>query len=201
MDESRGSWGQLVLSLIGQFLLLRDFFGYLVPGFIFMLLVGFGAVVFHGTRLPTFFPTWVVILIVVVVSYVSGHLFAALGFALQDFGVRFSDIVTRSKRKRAGGKGEFPLKFESLVLYYRATYPQLFVELDRRDTLALLRTGAGTSFLIGCWSWPHLYWRVTLIGIGTAFLASGFVGRRHVALYRLATLRAALRMQRHTHKS
>ena len=99
-------------------------------------------------------------------------------------------------RDSAGGASEFRLKLESLALYYRRVYPQLFVELDRRDTLALLRTGMGASLFVGSWFLPMSVRQGALLIIGVVFLLSGYAGRRHVAFYRVATLRAALRAER-----
>ena len=106
-------------------------------------------------------------------------------------------MIHGSPMRRGRGKaGGFPLKSESLVLYYRKMYPQLFVELDRRDTLALLRTGMGASFLLGSWLFPISLGQSALFVVGVLFLLTGYAGRKHVALYRVATLRAALRAER-----
>jgi hypothetical protein len=197
MNGSKGSWGDLALNLIGQFLLLRDFFGYLLPG---LVLVGLASYSGEGAKLLSrgraCLPFWTVVILLLIICYVAGHFAAAVGYSIQDVVVRLVAMLKsrKSVRKRPT---KLPLHSESSVLRYRAVYPQLFIELDRRDTLALLRTGLGASFLLGCWFLGPSTRQVTLFFIiGVIFLLSGFSGRRHVALYRVATLRAALRLHR-----
>jgi hypothetical protein len=196
MEEKQGGWGQLLLSLVGQFLLLRDFFGYMLPGFMLMLLVGYAAIFSYKVSIPANVPRSVVVLITAVMSYVSGHFLAAIGFAVQDLVARSIQRLGAKRKHHPHRKTRVALKFEPQVLYYRNLYPQLFIELDRRDTLALLRTGMGASFALACWLWPFPYKRMGLLVIGVTFLISGYSGREHVAAYRIATIRAALGLDR-----
>lgn len=203
-------WGELLRDLVRAFLLLRDFFGYLLPGAAFLYVVALSQ---HASvsslTLGHTFSTWGTAVLLLGASYVAGHLLATIGHAIQDI----TSLAFVAARKYAasllgfGGRKEhkktsmaevrsltgFPVKSEYLVLYYRRQYPQLFIEVDRRDTLALLRTGLGASFFVGSWLFPLSLQQGILVLIGVVFLLSGYVGRRHVALYRVATLRAALR--------
>ena len=196
MEETPGSWGQLLFRLIGQFLLLRDFFGYFIPGLTFVLLLSYPAVVTYGFRIPTFQPIWLALLVAAVECYISGHFLAAAGHALQDSVATLIGRAFQKTRRHARRTAKNPLRLEPTILFYRALYPHLFIELDRRDTLALLRTGLGASFTIGCWLWSSPFSRIALLGVGMAFLLSGYAGRQHVAAYRIVTLRAAFRMHR-----
>lgn len=195
------------------FLLLRDFFGYLLPGAAFLSIL---AVSQHPSEssltLGSKLPMWGAVVALLGASYVAGHLMAAIGHAIQDatsfvFGavrqyaanlVGFKWWKDRKKTRGVGSRRRagFPLSSESLALHYRRLYPQLFVELDRRETLALLRTGLGASFFVGSWSFPLSLELGIVLLIGVVLLLSGYAGRRHVALYRIATLRAAIRAER-----
>lgn len=198
------AWVQLLQELIRSFLLLRDLFGYLVPGVSFVLVgVYANRISLQELLARHSLPTWVIALVCLVLSYAAGHFLAAVGHWIQDFG---ASLPRRWKRKKDGQKpGQkrrekkrkvFPLRSESLTLHYRRLYPELFIELDRRSTLALLRTGLGAGFLLGSWFlYPSLA-QGLMLAAGVILLWSGYSGRKHVDFYRIATLRAVLRTER-----
>lgn len=121
--------------LVGSFLLLRDFFGYLIPGLAFVALVS-----------PLLFPTdpvaatiaspdWLPIIALVIAGYLAGHVLAAIGYKIFDL---------------VDGRLHAPATVDWKPLYYRYLYPQIFTERDRQDTIHILRIGLAVGLLLGC---------------------------------------------------
>jgi len=179
-----GGWADLIHYAVINFLLLRDLFGYLLAGAVFAFIA-----IASGRLDPwmNYIDRWPVLL---GFSYVAGHLGAAIGYYVQD---------------RVGGvkKPESPPQRTAEALYLRRLYPRLFVEVDRRDTVALLRTAVGGNLLAasclllvarlikGGFAPPPISLIVLLFVFSLIFLRSGFTGRKHVNTYLAATLEAA----------
>jgi|SRR5579859_1121755 len=199
-------------SVISSFLFLRDLFGYILPGAVFLALVH---IHFHlaeaaspksasQQQLPSA-PTWLLIAALIVGCYVLGHILVALAYVFYDV----LDKVRRSEKPPNKAEllyyhflypydvldkvrsSEEPQKTEAELLYYRYLYPQLFNERDRRSTLNILRIGLASALCFGSWFLP--LWGPRLIGlvVGVFMIYNGYTGQKHVGDYGAFTLEAA----------
>src|SRR2546425_12547704 len=97
------SWTDLLAGLIRGFVLLRDIFGYILPGFVF-LLIGI-----HSGHMPGVeefckicgveMPRWMAGLLLLVTSYVAGHFVVATVFFLPDLVRRIRERIDKKKNK------------------------------------------------------------------------------------------------------
>jgi hypothetical protein len=181
--------------LVGSFLLLRDFFGYLIPGLAFVALVS-----------PLLFPTdpvaatiaspdWLPIIALIIAGYLAGHVLAAIGYLLLGWMDR---LQTRP--------AQVPVP-EWKTLYYRYTYPQIFTETDRRDTIHILRIALGVGLLLGCLfrlianlldgvtDWVVLVEWILGMVAGLFMLINAHGGNRHLQELSRATVEAAERAE------
>lgn len=177
---------KLLASLIGSFLLLRDLFGYLIPGALFtaMMLASF--------RLPLL-PQLLWVISFPIAAYAAGHILVALGYAVlgivralvsQAPKTDAADTNGSQKKKGAAAKATRPAEgaTDTEYLFYRHLYPQLFIDADRRETLTILRIGLGMALLAGPW------WLPLPTGVGPAIAVIGAF-----MVYNGGTARAALR--------
>ncbi len=188
------SWTDLLAGLIRGFVLLRDIFGYILPGFVF-LLIGI-----HSGHVPGFdefckicgveLPWWMTGLLLLIISYVVGHFVVATVFFLPDI-VRL--IGGRIGEKKNKEELDLQTQEASDLLRYRNRYPDIFIELDRRSILALLRTGLAGSALLGLvtFYWLYPYRRSLEVAAGAIMLFSANGAYRHVKKMIKLTLKAA----------
>lgn len=173
---------KLLNTLVSSFLLLRDFFGYLIPGGVIVaVLLNFGAADFVR-QTASLLPAWGVVVVVVAGAYLAGHILVAIGFAIYGF------VDTIFPRRQT-------LPSESELLYYRLIYPPLFAERDRRATINIMRIGVAIALLAGAWFFPWPIRAAALI-LGLLLLYNGYTGARHVMSYGAATLEAARKAER-----
>jgi hypothetical protein len=190
----KSSWTDLLAGLIRGFVLLRDIFGYILPGFVFLLMgihsgnvPGFeGFFKIYGVELPR----WMAGLLLLVTSYVAGHFVVATVFFLPDLVQLIRERIDKKKHK-----DELDAESQEVsdVLRYRKRYPDIFIELDRRSILALLRTGLAGSVLLGLvtFYWLYPYRRSLVVAAGGIMLFSANGAYRHVKKMRRVTLKAA----------
>jgi hypothetical protein len=185
-------WAQILQQIINGFILLRDLFGYVLPGSTFFFLgIHSGFIKIDRVLFEQEIPAWGVVVFVIAFSYIVGHFLVAAGHAFQNI---TRDVLSLRRRKDAPRSN--PLRNEVEILYYRRLYPELFKEVDRRSTLATFRTGLGASFLLGSWFYSFSSIHIALLLVGLVFLMAAYSGQKHVELYRLTTIRAALRAER-----
>jgi hypothetical protein len=171
-------------SVISSFLFLRDLFGYILPGAVFLALVH---IHFHlaeaasskgaSQQQAPSAPTWLLVTALIVGCYVLGHILVALAYLV--YGVL--DKIRHSAK---------PPKIEAELLYYRFLYPQLFNERDRRATMNILRIGLASALCFGCWFLP-LWPRLIGLVVGLFMIYNGYTGQKHVGDYGAFTLEAA----------
>jgi hypothetical protein len=130
---------QLLSSIVNGFLLLRDFFGYLLPG------IALGIIVLGvPADLSTIFvinPEWLSIILQITVCYLAGQILVALGYFTLDL---IESLATKK-----------PLSFHAPkpdpdLFLYHYLYPGLFVEKDRQETIHILRIGLAVALVLGC---------------------------------------------------
>lgn len=130
----------LLGSLINNFLLLRDLFGYAIPGAVMLGIAGYFGVIDYSKLPLAGEAAWLKAIAAVTASYAVGHVLAAIGYAPYDV---YYMIVKRFCR--TSGQDET----ESDPLYYRYIYPSMFIEADRRQTLTILRIGLSVALILG----------------------------------------------------
>jgi len=154
-------------SLISSFLLLRDLFGYAIPGSVLLAIVGYFGVT-NASKLPLAGePSWLKAIVVVIVSYVVGHVLAAIGYAPSD--------IMRWVKKRSGESAKKDDEKAVEVALYRYLYPSIFIEADRRETLTILRICLAVALIVGAWfaafpTWPA----VAFLVIGVIMLVNAY---------------------------
>lgn len=182
-------------TLISGFLLIRDFFGYLLPGAVLFACAAFSIDVQRFAQdnfaevgwLPK--SEWVIAVVVVGASYALGQLLASAGYLVLDGLALLHPNKTETDQER----NERLKKLTARSLYFRYRYPALFVELDRRDTIAVFRTGLSMALLgAGCLmpDWPL---RIGVLFIGVVMVGVSFRARKHVEWYTARTVAAGRR--------
>lgn len=163
----KASWTDLLADLMRSFLLLRDVFGYLLPGAIF-LLIGIQSGHFPSaervyTALGGQSHEWIAAILFLIVAYATGHVLAVIVYLPWDVAQLIEKGEARRKQKeKLKGKKESEEEKEeredkereekkearAALLFYRKKFPDIFVELDRQSILALFRKVlAGSLFL------------------------------------------------------
>ena len=196
----------LINTLIGTFLLIRDFFGYVLPGAVLFASAALSVDVqrFAGDNfaLPAWLPKpdWAIAAVVLAVCYALGQLLVSAGYLILD-GMSWLQHK-RAERKLARNRKQIETdeernerlkRFVTDLLYFRYRYPSLFVELDRRDTIAVFRTGLAMA-LIASWPLlPGLWLKLAVAAIGALMLWVSARARHHVEGYGASTKAAGIK--------
>jgi hypothetical protein len=216
--SSSSSWAELLADLVRGFILLRDLFGYVLPGALFLMI---GAQSGHLSAFGDLskFPiaeshTWLLALVLLLISYLLGHFILATFYFIPDV----SHLIDRAVRKGTGliqrvahkmltrdnrGKTQHqePLAVEekpndvetSKFLRFRTEFPDIFIEYDRQSILALLRRGLAASLFLGLLVFYRLYThplRVMVVA-GAIMLINSLSGYFHIEELKMRTLKAA----------
>jgi hypothetical protein len=176
----------LLASLINSFLLLRDFFGYVIPGAVLWVIVAYSFGLGDRSQLPLPAESiWVGAVAAITASYVLGHVLAAAGYSLYEW---FDAAWHRIKHPK---QAKPVTNTETNTIYYRYLYPSMFIEADRRETLTILRVALAVALLIGaCFLRSRLDQGVALAA-GAFMLWNGYMSRQSTASCRNSTIDAA----------
>ena len=147
----------LLGSLISNFLLLRDLFGYAIPGAV-MLAIADRYEHPNLSKVPLIFNSiWIKLVVAVTAAYVVGHVLAAIGYSFYEaidfvrgYGKASEATKGMSADQAARQKAEEEKRVrESKVrpIYFRYLYPSMFIEADRRETLTILRVALSVALL------------------------------------------------------
>ena len=200
---------QLLGSVVSGFLLLRDLFGYLIPGAVFLFFLQVNPVPLTKNVFGTD-DKWIVGLVVIIACYVAGHVLAAIGYTIYDIadflkkiackiiaGDDHSKKLSAKEEKEARDKAKKEaIQRDANILFHRYLYPALFNERDRRATINILRIGLAVALLAAATiaSWigsPFPHWIFIAAGlIGLFMLWNGYTGGKHVGGYGEATILA-----------
>jgi hypothetical protein len=173
-------------SLVKGFLLLRDFFGYVIPGAVVWGIVAYSSGAEDLSHLPLSAESiWVRAVIAVTASYVVGHVLAGLGYSLYE---GFDQAWHRAERPGPPGRVS---NRETNTIYYRYLYPSMFIEADRRETLTILRAALAVALLFGSYFLHSPVGQGAALGAGLLMLWIGYVSRRSAANCRDSTIDAA----------
>ncbi len=163
-SPSASTWPALVDQINQTFNLVRDVFGYALPGAVFLavsLISGrFTLARVQSLLSPYHLPPWVAFVAVVAACYPVGTVMAAaayMPFMLAKTAVWILDIISKPPDPPKGVRGcltkwlaTHPREVTAEILQIRAHHPKLLDTLDRRETLALL-AGSMTTALLGGW--------------------------------------------------
>jgi hypothetical protein len=206
--------------LFKSFVLIRDIFGYLIPGAFFAALL-FPA---ESWEFINTAPGWFTLAALTLCLYVAGVILVTIGLILfkipklaaRVFGATGgskdqypdSDIVLLVKRSAPAGRAHSdPQDAEMQIkqqyadeFYYRATYPDIFVEPDRQQIVRLMELGVGVALVLSGiwhaiqgemeWSLSSSPW-VVFLALGLAMLAFTYRRWHIVELFKAAGIMAA----------
>jgi hypothetical protein len=173
-------------SLISGFLLLRDFFGYVIPGAVLWAIVAYSSGAQDLSQLPLSAESiWVRAVIAITASYVVGHVLAAFGYSLYDWFDQARHMIKHPKQNRP------VTNTQTNTIYYRYLYPSMFIEADRRETLTILRGALAVALLIGVYFLHSLLAQAVALVGGMFMLWNGYVSRESAASCRNSTIDAA----------
>lgn len=187
----KSSWTDLLADLIRGFILLRDVFGYMLPGAVFLFIGVYSGhlrgaqEICKGIGLGS--SPWMIGLLLAIACYVCGQFLAAAVYFLPDLVGVFKSRGADPTTKGAGSKEA------SELLYYRTRFPDVFIELDRRSIIALLRTGLAGALIVGLavFYWLYAYPKVLLAVGGVVMVFNSYTAGRHIGDMRATTLLAA----------
>jgi hypothetical protein len=198
---------QLLGSVISSFLLLRDFFGYLIPGAVFVFLIQRDLTDYATGAFGSKY-AWLGTAVVVVACYVAGNVLVALGYAIYT-PVNFiakrvckepkaAAVEEKTCAERSKAAKDKRIAEAADLLFHRYLYPALFNERDRRATINILRIGLAMALLVGgaiavAIGSPVVSNWIVKIGIfasGIFMLWNGYTGMNHVFEYGEATISA-----------
>jgi hypothetical protein len=149
-DANTDSWPGFLSELTKSFLILRDIFGYAIPGAVF-LSIGIMCRRFSLSDVQYFLrpyqdeiPVWLVAILAVGACYTIGHLMASIAFFLKNgWGLPWG-------RKTYGlMKPEEPAADEPDLFNLREDHPVLLTEYDRQGVMTQLRGATGAAMLVG----------------------------------------------------
>lgn len=207
--SSSSSWSDLLAELVRSFVLMRDVFGYLLPG-AFFLLIGMQSghlEEFVGkAKLPS--PDshpWLFSISFVVVSYILGHFLVATSYVHLNVASivrelqrrprerRIADNKKQENDEREAAKDKSADQQAADLLRYHQDFPKIFIEHDRQSIMALLRQGLTAALLLGVLVFYCLYDRQfwVMVVAGIVMLISCVSGYYHVGRLRQRTLLAA----------
>jgi hypothetical protein len=186
-DGSVSGWPALVAEVQKTFNLLRDVFGYAMPGGVF---VGIGLLShrltmaqFRDLLLPYTLSPWAAAIVVLAVCYVTGQILAAIAYTPS--GIR---KYIQAKR-RPNEPVKHPTEVAADLLEIRRLYPGFFNSLDRRETITIF-VGATTVallagaviFCMGCFTLSQILVAAGLILLVDFWTAVPHLGRVETAI-------------------
>jgi len=159
-EASSSSWSDLLAQLVRSFVLMRDVFGYVLPGALFLLI---GALLGHPPMFehPADFPgaeshPWLLMLVLVVVSYFAGQFIITISYLIEDV----PRILTKAWYKLTGKTGKMDTQRaqdNADFLRLHREFPDIYIEHDRQSIIALLRRGLAASVVLGILVFRYLY--------------------------------------------
>ena len=170
-DDSVNSWPGLLAQLNKTFLLIRDLFGYALPGGVF-LAIGILSKRFSVIDIKSFFfpyqtPVWAIFILLVGACYIVGDILATIAYMpiairkwiqwLSQKSIIYPltnqpadfDQLLKDNAKKIDWLTDNPTEVTGDLLEIRGRHPEFFVESDRRETLLLLSACNAVALLGG----------------------------------------------------
>lgn len=152
-----GSWPGFLSELTKNFLILRDIFGYALPGAVF-LAIGLFCRRFSLHDVQYFFepykvPAWLGLILGLVACYTAGHVMAQLAYLPDNWKtwqrIRKARADAKDKNKAAlAEKAEYKC-LDPVLIEIRESHPALLTEYDRQSTISQFRGGVAAAMLLG----------------------------------------------------
>jgi hypothetical protein len=181
-DSAQGEWATLLREFLRSVLLLRDVFGYALPGglLVFLFVHAYGERLLspiHGGMSP-----WLAAPVLLGVAIVSGQMAIALGYGLLSmFNVQLAWLKRRVLKDAFDREGTL----DTIELrYYQTRYPEFFAEADHQANSTLLRTGIAAALLVGAGAYV---WKLVWLSL----FVNVFAGSRTLVAIRAGALGAA----------
>ncbi|MGA3129525.1 MAG: hypothetical protein ABSD59_01910 [Terracidiphilus sp.] len=150
-DSNPDSWPGFLSELTKSFLILRDIFGYAIPGAVF-LSIGILCRRFSLSDVESFLrtnqdkiPAWLVAIFAVGACYTIGHLMAQIAYLLKNgWGLPWGRKTYGLTKPEADPENDGPDLFN-----VREDHPVLLTEYDRQTVMTQLRGSTGAAMLVG----------------------------------------------------
>ena len=157
-----GSWPGFLSELTKNFLILRDLFGYALPGAVF-LAIGLFCRRFSLHDVQYFFepykvPAWLGLILGLVACYTAGHVMAQLAYLPDNVKtycrIRNAKADAQDKNKADKNKAALAEKAEykclaPVLIEIRESHPALLTEYDRQSTISQFRGGVAAAMVLG----------------------------------------------------
>jgi hypothetical protein len=201
-NSSVSSWPGFLAQVNKAFDLVRDIFGYALPGGIFL---GIGVLAHHAGKggfsledvqsvlRPYGVRAWAAVPLVIAVCYAVGDVLAATAYLPNSlFKWAFWMYERHSGKTLPPLRGgdwlhDNPTEVTGDLLEIRRSYPEYFSSLDRRETLTLLAGSTGVALLGGWYVFCCAQWGVCKILVfGGAIVVTQFLtGLSHLRRVRV----------------
>jgi hypothetical protein len=150
-NANADSWPGFLSELTKSFLILRDIFGYAIPGAVF-LSIGVLCRRFSLNDVQYFLrpyqdkiPAWLIAILAVGACYTIGHLMAQIAFfPTNTWGVPWVRKTSTTAVENAAQNHDGPDLFN-----LREDHPVLLTEYDRQGVMTQLRGATGAAMLVG----------------------------------------------------
>jgi hypothetical protein len=168
-DDAAQGWPGLLSELQKSFNLLRDVFGYAMPGAVFLsigLLSGrISLRQFAQLLYPYQLPAWGAVIFLVIVCYVVGQVLAAIAYTPANLRKYFR----ARKNPHDPWVKEHPTEVSSKLLEIQRLYPSFLMSAERRETISIF-IGSTMAALLGgavvfCFHWLNLCSTLVIAGI------------------------------------
>jgi hypothetical protein len=152
-----GSWPGFLSELTKNFLILRDIFGYALPGAVF-LAIGLFCRRFSLHDVQYFFepykvPAWLGLILGLVACYTAGHVMAQLAYFpdnLKRWLKMMKDRANAKNKNKAARAEKAEYKcLDPVLIEIRESHPALLTEYDRQSTISQFRGGVAAAMLLG----------------------------------------------------
>jgi len=152
-----GSWPGFLSELTKNFLILRDIFGYALPGAVF-LAIGLFCRRFSLYDVQYFFqpykvPAWLGLTLGLVACYTAGHAMAQLAYFPDNLKawrtMMKAKAAAKGKHKATGAEMTNCKRLNPVLIEIRESHPALLTEFDRQSTISQFRGGVGAAMLLG----------------------------------------------------
>jgi len=194
--EGESGWSGLLIDLVRNFLLLRDIFGYLIPGIVFLFLGALADRFYLSDWMDLFeLSFWERVIVFLVIALGVGHILVAIFYIpsnFRDLAKALKEWKAEKKKAREEKTGKNPSELTPNEVEGRARFPGLFLEYDRRTTVNIMTSGLAIALLLTCVMvyWPGLRLRYFAFGAGATLLLRAIAGRLHLARTHADVLKA-----------
>lgn len=174
MAEANGSgsgWPGFVGQLNKTFMLVRDAFGYALPGGVFLAIglicKGYTLSQIQSLLSPYTLPPWAAFIAVVAACYAAGHVMAGVAYWFFDVLKYIVWMLDRHWKHlpdlMKNWLADNPTEVTKEALAKRVQHPDLFNILDRRETGTLTAGSMAAALLVGWYVFCHAQWSISQI--------------------------------------